>query len=278
MKWLLIPLVAYLALVALVYAAQRSLLYLPGHREASAAGLETAGLVPWPDEKAHRGYLFEPPAARTATAATVVVFHGNAGQALDRTYYLDALGDGRTRVLLAEYPGYGTRPGRPSEETLATDARETLRLARQRFPEGPLHVVGESLGAAVAAAAIGSDAVPGPKPKVDALALLTPWDRLAAVASHHYRFLPVRWLLKDRYSSERHLAGFRAPKAVVLAERDEIVPARFGRALFEALAAPKTLLVVDGAGHNDWFGRVDARWWRALRAALDGSGGDGPEG
>ena len=32
LKFLLIPLVAYLALVALLYVAQRSLLYLPGGR------------------------------------------------------------------------------------------------------------------------------------------------------------------------------------------------------------------------------------------------------
>ena len=221
-KWLLIPLVAYLALVALVYAAQRSLLYLPGHREASAAGLEAAGLVPWPDEKAHRGHLLEPPAARTATAATVVVFHGNAGQALDRTYYLDALGDGYARVLLAEYSGYGTRPGRPSEETLATDARETLHLARRRFPEGPLHVVGESLGAAVAAAAIGSDAVSGAKPEVDALALLTPWNRLAAVASHHYRFLPGR--RADPARPTAHPPSSDAPSAKCVASTRSRTP------------------------------------------------------
>ena len=264
MKWLLIPIAGYLALCALMYVAQRSLLYLPSRQVVPPAALEAAGLVRWPDAANARGYLFEPAGA----AATIVVFHGNAGQAIDRGYYLDAFAGWDARILLAEYPGYGERAGSPSESELAADARETLRRLRERFPEDPLHVVGESLGAAVAAAAIGSEDVPGPKPRVDALVLLTPWNTLTALASHHYRWLPVRWLLRDRWPSERWLASVGAPVAVVLAERDAVVPPRFGRALFERLPEPKTLLVVDDAGHNDWFGRVDARWWLALRAAL----------
>jgi len=72
----------------------------------------------------------------------------------------------------------------------------------------------------------------------------------------------VRWLLRDRYDSVAHLAGFGRPVLVVLAERDTIVPARFGRALYDALAQPKRLVVIEAAGHNDWLLRVDRSWWQ----------------
>lgn len=55
------------------------------------------------------------------------------------------------RVILAEYPGYGPRPGQPGEAALVRDAAETLARVREQFP-GPLLVAGESLGAGVAAA------------------------------------------------------------------------------------------------------------------------------
>jgi len=47
----------------------------------------------------------------------------------------------------------------------------------------------------------------------------------------------------------------------MVAERDTIVPARFGRHLYEQLRSPKRLWQVPGAGHNDWLDHVDERWW-----------------
>lgn len=260
MKWLLIPIALYLAVVTLVFLGQRSLLYLPGGRAATTEALDALRARRWPEAESYRGYLFDDPAAE----ATVVVFHGNAGDAIDRVYYVQALGFLNARVLLAEYPGYGARPGSPSEETLVADARGTLARVRAAFSGEPLHVVGESLGAAVAAGAIGHDGSAAARTRVDGLILLTPWRTLTEVAAHHYRFLPVRWLLRDRYPSAERLASFAAPKIVVVAERDEIVPARYGTALFEALPEPKRLVVVAGARHNDWLERVDRAWWRDL--------------
>src|SRR5690606_10587359 len=103
------------------------------------------------------------------------------------------------------------------------------RLAAARFGK-PLLVVGESLGAAVAAsaAARAPDAASG-------LLLITPWDRLEHVGSHHYPWLPVRWLLRDRYDTVANLRHSTLPLVIVIAEHDEIVPARLGRALHEAV-------------------------------------------
>jgi hypothetical protein len=118
-------------------------------------------------------------------------------------------------------------------------------------------VVGESLGASVAAAAAASQ-----PEQVAGLMLITPWDRLEHVASFHYPWLPVRWLLRDPYDSAATLAGFDRPVLVVVAQHDDIVPARFGEALFQGLASPKQLRVLRFAGHNDWPARVDADWWQ----------------
>ncbi len=49
-----------------------------------------------------------------------------------------------------------------------------------------------------------------------------------------------------------------------MAEQDRIVLARFCAALHDALDGPKHLMQIEGAGHNDWPGRVDASWWRAV--------------
>ena len=272
LMFLLVPLALYLALVAALYVGQRSLLYLPRNHAMGTEELAPYGLRRWPDEDGYRGYLLDPPSAE----ATVVLFHGNAGDAIARLAYADALQFAPTRLLFAEYPGYGARAGSPSEDVLVADARETLALVRETFPDEPLYVLGESLGAGVAAAAVGAEGLEAPRPAIDGLALVTPWDSLAEAAARQYPFVPARWLLKDRYRSDVHLRDVDAPTVVVVAERDRVVPAELGRALFDALPGPKRLVTVAGAGHNDWFGRVDEAWWRALWSVLTGQTDDDP--
>lgn len=209
------------------------------------------GLRAWPAEGEFRGLVRD---SKGPARGTLVLFHGNAGHAGHRAAYAELAQHG-LRVILAEYPGYGPRPGQPGEAALAADAAATVALAHREFP-GPLLLAGESLGAAVAAAAYAR----APE-AVSALWLITPWDRIASVAGHHYPWLPVDWLLRDRYDSLAHIADARIPVAVTVAERDTIVPARYGRALYDGLRAPKRLWLVPGADHNDWMDHVDAGWW-----------------
>lgn len=230
---------------------QRRLLYFPAR--AGAAEMVSDRLKAWPSPHDFRGLVAEPAGAARATA---VVFHGNAGHAGHRASYADALVPLGLRVILAEYPGYGPRGGGVGERSLVGDAERTIALAR-RLHGAPVLVVGESLGAGVVAAAAAAR-----RDDVAGLPLVTPWDRLERVAAFHHPWLPVRWLLRDRYDSAARLASFGRPVVVAVAERDAVVPARFGVALHRALSAPKRLVVVAGAGHDDWSGRLGQGWWR----------------
>lgn len=230
---------------------QDRLLYFPQH--ASVAAMESGGLRAWPAASDFRGLVAD---AKGPLRGTAIVFHGNAGHAGHRDYLVAALAPLGLNVILAEYPGYGPRDGALGEDSLVADAAATIALAHRRYG-APLLVVGESLGAAVAAAAAARQAE-----QVAGLMLITPWDRLEHVASFHYPWLPVRWLLRDQYDSAAQLAGFDRPVLVVVARLDAVVPARFGEALFEGLSAPKQLRVLPYAGHNDWPARVDADWWQ----------------
>jgi len=253
--WLGLRVVLYvlLAMGALVLFQNR-LLYFPDTPPLATVIADAGrdGLAPWPGPDDFRGLLREP--AGTARG-TVVLFHGNAGHAGHRAWYADELVQLGLRVILAEYPGYGPRPGKLGEASLVADSTRTVNLARQRFA-GPLLLAGESLGAGVAAAVAGGPA------GVDGLLLITPWDTLENIARHHYPWVPVGWLLRDRYDSVANLAKYPGRVLVVVAEADSVVPARFGKALEVALTQPKRLLVIRGADHNDWQGFADAMWWR----------------
>lgn len=230
---------------------QNRLLYFPD--TARVDDLVSTALRAWPSPDDFRGLVAEPAGP---VRGTVIVFHGNAGHAGHREYYATALTPLGLRVILAEYPGYGPRSGELGEASLVSDAATTITLAREHYG-GPLLLIGESLGSGVVAAASETEREP-----IAGMMLITPWDRLENVASYHYPWLPVRWLLRDTYDSAAHLADSDRPVLVVVAKDDRIVPARFGIALHDALTAPKRLSVVPAAAHNDWVEHVDARWWR----------------
>ena len=252
-------LIAVLLFTGGVLMLQDDFIYFPEKLPQAAilADARQHGVVPWPSEEKFRGVMREPSGS---VRGTVVLFHGNAGHAGQRDWYVGQLGALGLRVILAEYPGYGSRAGKLGETALVADAAETLSIVRRQFP-GPLILAGESLGAGVAAAVAGSAGV-------DAMLLITPWDRLESVARHHYPWLPVGALLRDRYDSIESLSRYDGRIAVVIAEQDSIVPPELGRRLFESLPKPKRLWVVPAADHNDWMARVDAAWWQSIVSFL----------
>lgn len=262
---------AFVLVMIGVAALQDRLLYYPELATVSetlaATGVKNARA--WPSKEQFRGVLAEPLGVvrGVADSGTAIVFHGNAGHAGNRGEYIEVLSRKGFRVVLAEYPGYGARPGALGEVSLVADAVETIAKVRRQFGD-PVFLVGESLGAGVASAAAGQ--VVGSGESIAGLLLITPWDALANVAAHHYPWLPVRWLLKDRYASVANLAGFFGPTVVVLAADDRIVPARFGDALYGALSGRKMRFSVAGADHNDWIVGVDDAWWQEVMKALLG--------
>lgn len=254
----------FLFILGGLYLFQDRLLYFPDTAPLGevAAAAKRQGLTPWPSEDDYRGLLWEP---RGAAGGTLLLFHGNAGQAIHRAWLAEELGRFGLRVILLEYPAYGPRGGELGEDALVADGRASLALARRRFP-GPLYVAGESLGAGVAAAVAGASG------DISGILLITPWDKLAHVARYHYPWVPVGLLLRDRYDSVANLAAFPGPVAVVVAAEDRTVPAEFGRALFEGLHGRKQMWTVPGSDHNDWPLAVDEAWWRQVVGFLAGDG------
>lgn len=263
LKFILLLLVM---LLGALYLIQDRLLHYPEPIDRTKALLVTKELrlTPWPDAAAPLGWLRETPAT---TRGTIVLFHGNAGHALHRNWFADEMETRGYRTLLAEYPGYGHRSGAVDETTLSTDAAVVISAIRQRFG-GLLIVAGESVGAGVASAALahGNSGVNG----VSAVMLITPWNDLGSVASHHYPLLPTRLVLRDRYDSVANLRGFTGPKFVLIAGRDSIIPAELGHRLFDRLDANKKLLVLPNSDHNNWTDEMRPEMWQAALTFLEG--------
>ena len=194
-----------------------------------------------------------------APNGTIVLFHGNGGTALDRGFYLKPFMELGFRVILAEYPKYGGRPGKVGEKPFVAAGLETVRLAFDQYKE-PLYLVGESLGCGVAAAIAKQTPVP-----IAGIILITPWDTLASVAKSLFPYLPVQLVLTDKYDSIGNLQSFKNRISVVGAERDEILPIKHAMNLYNALPeGRKRLWIIKGAGHNDWPMHTDASLFKEI--------------
>ncbi len=176
----------------------------------------------------------------------VIVFPGNAGNRAGRVPLGNQLASAGYGVILGEYRGYGGNPGTPSEDGLIADAVAITRMGRSLgLGDAGIVYFGESLGAAVA---VGAAAVDPP----DALVLGSPFTSLVDVGRHHYPWLPVAALVRDRYPSlERIESGEISgiPALIIAGTADGTVPVDQSRVIAEALGA--TTYVVSGADHND---------------------------
>lgn len=256
-----------LALLLLVGCSlQDRLLYYPDRKVPSDEELARHGMSFWPaGREGYRGFVGAMPAGRAQ--GTVIVLHGNAATASDRKYYLEPLRRLGYRVVLAEYPGYGARPGEPGEEAFVRDVRATASIATGMYG-APLYLVGESLGGAVAAAVVRETRA------VAGLILVTPWSTLERVAQETFPWLPVRFFMTDRYDTKSNLTAYQGPVAIVAAERDTIVPPHHARDLFDSFPGRKRFWTVPGADHNDWPAFITDATWREIVAFVSTAGAD----
>lgn len=259
-RFLLVALGALAVLGLLAWIFQRKLIYFPDGgpvpKPAGEAGrdlreveVETADGV--------RLLAWYKPGRRNAT---VLLFHGNAGHRGHRLGLVQAFHRLGYGVFVPDYRGYGGSGGSPTEEGLYLDA-EACRAWLLANAPGPLVYMGNSIGGGVAVEL-------ARRHPPAALMLQSPFTSLPAVGQRAYPFLPVRWLLKDRYENLEKIGALRCPLLVLHGDVDTIVPFDLGRTLFEAAPEPKRWVTIDGAGHNDIVEVGGAQYWDAIDGFL----------
>jgi uncharacterized protein len=257
MKYIGLIMVVVLALL-LLYLGQDKLMLFPMPEDPNRVNLAVPGAVLWHEHGAYRGVVFEP--AATARG-TVLFFHGNAGAAQYRSIYARPITAQGFRVVLHEYPGFGARPGKVTLRAALASAHEDAALARARWT-GPMYLMGESLGAALAAQVAAGN--PG---KFDGIALITPWKSLASLVNEKFLHLPLSLLLRDRLDTGAALASYKGKVVIIGAEKDTLIPVKHARSL-AGTEAGRHYIELKGVGHNDWFDALDDRDWARLLGML----------
>ena len=239
----LMAVIAYMALVGLVYLSQRALLY-PGAGAAPIA--EHAGWgetvhIKTPDGEMLQGLYSQGDDDKPC----VLLFFGNGDRVNNYEFLAQALATRSIGLLVISYRGYPGSTGSPSEQGLLTDGIAAFDWLSART-RSEIVVLGRSLGTGVAVNTAGK------RPAVGVI-LVSPYLSVLSVAQTHYPFLPVEVLLKDRFRSDLNITKVRQPKLFLHGRLDDSIPLSSGEALYRIAPEPKRMLIYDAAGHNDIF-------------------------
>ena len=261
---IVIALVAVLIAISLVFVFQRQLIYLPsGEVGVVPSGAETVSFAT-SDGLMLEGWFF-PGVGGDGT--TAIVFNGNAGNRAGRVPLARELGEFGFNVLLFDYRGYGSNPGRPTEEGLTADGQAAIGYAIGRPDVDPnrLAYFGESLGTGVAAAA-------ALEREPALLILRSPYTSLPDVASGVPLVGWMSGLLWDEVPTIDRIGGVGAPVLVVAGTLDGTIPIDQSQRVFGAANEPKVIHEVV-ADHNDAalaWGFLDSLEVKAfIEASLD---------
>jgi len=225
-------LIGYLCLCGGLFFFQRSLIYFPQPRSSRDAATIT----------------LQVPSAQVLVSVreipgrhAVLYFGGNAEDVSLNVSDFSAVFPDRA-IYLMHYRGYGGSTGNPSEAAVFADAVALFDEVHPRHPD--IEVVGRSLGSGVAVYLAS-------RRPVTRLVLITPFDSLLEVATRRFPFVPVSWLLKDKFESWRYAPQVTAPTVILAADHDELIPrassellrTRFGDGI-------ATFTVLPDTGHN----------------------------
>lgn len=242
MKFALLLLITYLAIIALIWSQQNRLLY-PAPRDVAPLSPGFAEVSLKTDDGLALRAFYHP---SVDSRPSIMYFHGNGGSLYGATLETKAFVSAGYGVLLVEYRGYGGNPGEPSERGLYRDGRAAMAfLAEHGIAPAHIVLIGNSLGSGVATEMAREF-------PVRALVLTAPYTSLQEVAAGKMRWAPVRWLMRDHFDNLAKIAQIDRPLLVLHGTTDTLIPIAHGRQL--AQAAPHgTFMPFDGLGHDISF-------------------------
>ncbi|MFJ2320453.1 alpha/beta hydrolase [Pseudomonas sp. NPDC087817] len=244
MSLVVLIIAVYLVLCAALFFFQRSLIWFPQPNAVNSADSQLT--LSMPDAQVSV-------ITRERVGPRALIYFGGNAEDVSRNLpeFTEAFAD--YAVYLLNYRGFGGSGGSPSEEAIAEDA---LALFDQVYASHPqVAVIGRSLGSGVAVR------LASQRP-VQRLILVTPYNSLEEIAARQYPWVPVKWLLKDRFESGKYAAHLRVPTLLLAASDDEVIPRDSTQRLLANFPKGVAVLkVVPDSGHNSISERAEYLQW-----------------
>ena len=233
----------YLIIALILYNFQRNLLYHPSENNYQGDKLivkiekvniktkDNIDLVAWYHKKDIKNFK------------TILFLHGNAGSLENRIHKINHFNDMNINFLLLAWRGFNGNKGYPTEEGLYIDAKSAIDwLIKKGIKNEDIIIYGESLGTAVAVEIAQNRNFAG-------IILESPFTSMVDAGKNKYPFLPVKFLLKDKYKSDKKIKNISSPILVMHGKVDKIVPFHMGKKMYDLANKPKYFYFSDYDNH-----------------------------
>lgn len=207
-----------------------------------------------------RGWFF-PVEGSSGAAVLMHGFRNNRGSMTARAKLMNRNG---FSALTFDFQAHGESEGEHItfgyRESL--DAQAAVRYLREKVPDGPVYVVGVSLGGAAALLSV-------PPLRVEGIILEAVFpDISTAISNRLSMWLPLGSLVTPLFTAQfgprfgipasrltpvRSVANVRVPVLVLSGSRDQRTTVEDTHRLYNAFPGPKRLVVFEGAAHVDFM-------------------------
>ena len=227
----------YALIVIIVFFFQRNLLYHPSinnylndnQNNNEPTEIEKVKIITRDKIKLNGWFYFD----TNVDSKTILFLHGNAGSLENRTYKLNHFKDLNLNFLIIAWRGFSGNKGKPNEKGLYEDAESAINWLKERgVKEKNIILYGESLGTGVAVEIAQGKNYGG-------IILESPFTSMVNMGKKYYPFFPVKFLLKDKFESNKKINKISIPILIMHGKVDKIVPYTMGKKMYELANQPK---------------------------------------
>jgi uncharacterized protein len=225
--------IIYFLIIVFTYIFQRNLLYHPTENNyfgdsllvpierTKIKTLDNIELLSWYHKKKKNNFK------------TILFLHGNAGSLENRIHKINHFNNMNVNFLIIAWRGFSGNKGKPTEIGLYEDAKSAIRWLNNKGTKNEdIIIYGESLGTAVAIEIAQNKKFAG-------IILESPFTSMIDAGKDKYPYLPVKFLLKDKYASDKKIQNIKIPILIMHGKVDNIVPFYMGKKLYELANKPK---------------------------------------
>ena len=197
------------------------------------------------------------------TAKPMLLYlHGARWNVVGSAWRIERMRELGFNVVALDYRGFGKSDAdSPSEDKAYEDAQAAWAWMAQKYPNQPRLIFGHSLGGAIAidlATQVNDERgtmVEGTFTSIPDVFSTLKWG-----------WLPVGWMISQRFDSSSKVAKIGSPLLVVHGSEDRVISPELGKRLFDAATEPKRFELVQGGSHHNTNSIGQAQYREAIKA------------
>jgi uncharacterized protein len=198
---------------------------------------------------------------RDKNKPVLLYLHGARWNVSNSVWRMERMQELGFNVVAVDYRGFGkSTTESPSEAKAYEDAQAAWDWVGQNYPNQPRYIFGHSLGGAIAI-----ELATRVSDEKGTLVEGTFTSIPDVFATLKWGWLPVGWMITQRFDSEKKVANIGSPLLVVHGSADRWIPPALGQRLYAAAQQPKRFVLVEGGSHHNTNGLGQSQYRVALK-------------